>query len=145
MEKSLEKHFYRSSSVKTNAWLILFSGLLFIFLGFSISSIHFFFGILNLILGILLVRSIDKPVISLMNSYIEIKLTPLSATKYIKYSDIKSIENQVDRKLIFHLENNQKISFPVNLVQKDSRNELIEQSMSMKNHSKEEQLSGIQN
>lgn len=81
MDKSLEKHFYRSSSAKINAWLILFSGVLLIFFGLSGSSglvIDLFFGIINLILGILSVSFVDKPVISLMNDYIEMKLMPLS-------------------------------------------------------------------
>ena len=84
METLLEKHFYRTSSIKINAWLVMLSGLLLIIFGFSMDAMFLFFGILNLILGILLINAVDKPIISLMNNHIEIKLAPLSATQYIK-------------------------------------------------------------
>lgn len=97
----------------------------------------------DLILGILLINAVDKPIISLMNNHIEIKLAPLSATQYIKNSDIKSIQNQKDKKLVFHLTTNKKVSFPINLVQKDTRNELITRLISMNNKFQKEQNSGI--
>ena len=78
-----------------------------------------------------------------MNNHIEIKLAPLSATQYIKNSDIKSIENQKDKKLVFHLTTSKKVSFPINLVQKDTQNELITRLISMNNKFQEEQNSGI--
>ena len=143
METLLEKHFYRISSIKINAWLVMLSGLLLIIFGFSMDAMFLFFGILNLILGILLINAVDKPIISLMNNHIEIKLAPLSATQYIKNSDIKSIENQKDKKLVFHLTTNKKVSFPINLVQKDTRNELITRLISMNNKFQKEQNSGI--
>ena len=143
METLLEKHFYRTSSIKINAWLVMLSGLLLIIFGFSMDAMFLFFGILNLILGILLINAVDKPIISLMNNHIEIKLAPLSSTQYIKNSDIKSIENQKDKKLVFHLTTNKKVSFPINLVQKDTQNELITRLISMNNKFQEEQNSGI--
>ena len=143
METLLEKHFYRTSSIKINAWLVMLSGLLLIIFGFSMDAMFLFFGILNLILGILLINAVDKPIIPLMNNHIEIKLAPLSATQYIKNSDIKSIENQKDKKLVFHLTTNKKVSFPINLVQKDTRNELITRLISMNNKFQKEQNSGI--
>lgn len=143
METLLEKHFYRTSSIKINAWLVMLSGLLLIIFGFSMDAMFLFFGILNLILGILLINAFDKPIISLMNNHIEIKLAPLSSTQYIKNSDIKSIENQKDKKLVFHLTTNKKVSFPINLVQKDTQNELITRLISMNNKFQEEQNSGI--
>ena len=143
METLLEKHFYRTSSIKINAWLVMLSGLLLIIFGFSMDAMFLFFGILNLILGILLINAVDKPIISLMNNHSEIKLAPLSATQYIKNSDIKSIENQKDKKLVFHLTTNKKVSFPINLVQKDTRNELITRLISMNNKVQKEQNSGI--
>ena len=143
METLLEKHFYRTSSIKINAWLVMLSGLFLIIFGFSMDAMFLFFGILNLILGILLINAVDKPIISLMNNHIEIKLAPLSATQYIKNSDIKSIENQKDKKLVFHLTTKKKVSFPINLVQKDTRNELITRLISMNNKFQKEQNSGI--
>ena len=143
METLLEKHFHITSSIKINAWLVMLSGLLLIIFGFSMDAMFLFFGILNLILGILLINAVDKPIISLMNNHIEIKLAPLSATQYIKNSDIKSIENQKDKKLVFHLTTNKKVSFPINLVQKDTQNELITRLISMNNKFQEEQNSGI--
>ena len=143
METLLEKHFYRTSSIKINAWLVMLSGLFLIIFGFSMDAMFLFFGILNLILGILLINAVDKPIISLMNNHIEIKLAPLSATQYIKNSDIKSIENQKDKKLVFHLTTNKKVYFPINLVQKDTRNELITRLISMNNKFQKEQNSGI--
>ena len=143
METLLEKHFYRTSSIKINAWLVMLSGLLLIIFGFSMDAMFLFFGILNLILGILLINAVDKPIISLMNNHIEIKLAPLSATQYIKNSDIKSIENQKDKKLVFHLTTNKKVYFPINLVQKDTQNELITRLISMNNKFQEEQNRGI--
>ncbi|OOF67696.1 hypothetical protein [Rodentibacter caecimuris] len=142
MQNLAEKHFYRSSSVKLSAWSAACSGLLLIFIGFTHLSIFLYLGIINLILGILSISSLNKPTISLMDNHIQMKFSPLGATKYIKYSDIQSIEKK-KHNLIFHLKTKKEETLPLSIVQKEARDELINLVMSINNELEGEQTNEL--
>ncbi|OOF64360.1 hypothetical protein [Rodentibacter sp. Ppn85] len=137
MQNLSEKHFHRSSLVKLNMWITFGSGILLIFLGFINQQIFLIFGVINTILGIFQLSILNKPIISLMNNHIQIKSAPLSSTKYIKYDDIQSVENKKGN-LIFHLKTNKKEKLVLNTVQKEQRDELVKELMSINHYIKEE-------
>ncbi|AOF53768.1 hypothetical protein BKG91_03140 [Rodentibacter caecimuris] len=137
MQNLSEKHFSRSLLVKLNMWITFASGILLIFFGLINQPMFLFFGLINTILGILQLSIVNKPIISLMNNHIQIKSSPLSSTKYIKYDDIQSVENKKGN-LIFHLKTNKKERLVLNMVQKEQQEELVKELMSINHHIKEE-------
>ncbi|OOF54693.1 hypothetical protein BKK56_08815 [Rodentibacter genomosp. 2] len=142
MQNLLEKHFSRSSLVKLNMWITFSTGILLIFFGFINQPMFLFFGLINTILGILQLSIVNKPIISLMNNHIQIKSSPLSATKYIKYDEIQSVENKKGN-LIFHLKTNKKERLVLNMVQKEQQEELVKELMLINHHHIEEKTNEL--
>ncbi len=128
-----EMHFYLSDSHRKMLKFNLVGGL--IFLTIAIIGVGANIAAFGNLLPIALMISVlgflqrswqEKPIITIANNYLKIKIAPLASTHLLKPQDIQHIETE-KKYLRLVCSNNKKVKLPYTMVNPEHKTELIEQ------------------
>lgn len=70
----------------------------------------------------------NRQIIKLFDNNMELKLSPLGSTTYIKYADIEKTEKENDKKIFIYYkegDKTEKFRLPVHLIEKDDLTEFL--------------------